>query len=621
MGRPLHRYEVNTMKKILLLIITIFLLSGCNKAVDTSVPPVDIPPIDIPNPNGYIIEPQILINSEHRYKQESWVSENVELKDSSMTLQGDSFFATIIFQGSISEEKLREAIKVEGYSGEVEATITPSEGKTVFYGAYRNLDKNKPYKLIISKGIADAEGKTLKVDIQKEIIMKADTTAIYTLVGVDGIYKHLGRYSTPDEYDVGNMNLTTGPKRIKVEFSDEVDSVSTENSIKDGLKNKALKVGFTWADTKTMEIMLEGFEYGKDEPCAISMNTAKDKNGNSIYGNLYFVVGKANALKVVDIKSRISMLITQFADKRYMAVQSERIAGTVVIDDTLSKSVYNMNIPQTKRIDVDDAGGQYLPGIPGINFIYSWLDSDNLILLDRNTGSILSYSTVQGSSKELFKLPKDLIKANIIEIAISPDKDKLAVAYETLPPGEQDKHDFVIGVFNMSGKSIYKGDNLFMPRLRELFGSTVNMKWLDNESLALEDNVTKENQFDFNIININVNTGNKTVMVPHAFMPVVLPGKNLMKVESFKDFGIESSIDIIKNGKKIKSFKAKPYQYDNFIFADENTLIYNERDALMVYYIDKGRSEMLGNGHIIGLTEDGSQVYYMTNYRDLYYID
>ncbi|MDF2592668.1 MAG: hypothetical protein K0S75_2134, partial [Clostridia bacterium] len=222
----------------------------------------------------------------------------------------------------------------------------------------------------------------------------------------------------------------------------------------------------------------------------------------------------------------------------------------------------------------------------------------------------------------LFKLPKDMIKTNIIEIAVSPDKNKLAVAYETLPPGEQDKHDFIIRVFNMSGKSIYRGNNLFMPRFLELFGSTANMKWLDNESLVLEDNVTKGSQFDFNIINVNVNTGNKTTMVQHAFKPVVLPGKALMKVESFKDFGTgESNIDIIKNGKKIRSFKARPYQYDNFIFADENTLVYNEGETLLVYYIDKGRSEMLGTGHIIGLTEDGSQVYYMTNHKDLYYID
>jgi hypothetical protein len=564
----------------------------------------------------------MLISSEHRYKQESWVSENIELKDSNITLQGDSFFATIIFQGSLSEEKLREAIKLEGYSGEQEATITPSEGKTVFYGAYRNLDKNKPYKLVISKDVVDAEGKTLKADIQKEITMKADTTATYILLGREYVYKDLGRYSTPDEYDVGNMNLSTAPKRIMVGFSDEVDPVSTENSIKDGLKNKALKVSFTWTNTKSLEILLEGFEYGKDEPCVISMNTAKDKNGNSIYGNLYFVVGKANALKVVEIKSRISMLVTQFSDKKYMPVQSERIAGTIIIDDTLSKSVYNMYTPETRAIDVDNAGGQYLQGIPGINFIYSWLDTDHLILLDRNTGSILSYSTVQGSNKELFKLPKDMVKANIIEIAVSPDKNKLAVAYETLPPGEKDKHDFIIRVFNMSGKSIYRGDNLFMPRLRELFGSTVSMKWWDNESLVLEDNVTRENQMDFNIINININTGSRTTMVQHAFMPVVLTGKDLMKVESFKDFGTgESSIDIIKNGEKIRSFKAKAYQYDNFIFADENTLVYNEGDTILVYYLDKGRSEMLGNGHIVGLNEDGSQLYYMTNYRDIYYID
>ena len=600
------------MKKILLLIATILVLAGCSKNVD----------IDVPNPNGYMTEPQILLSSEHVYKQESWVSDDIELKNSSITLQGDSFFATIVFQGSVSEEKLRAAVKVEGYSGLSEVTITPSEGKTVFYGAYRNLDKNKPYKLVISKEIADSEGKTLKLDIQKEVTLKADTIASYTLVGVDGVYKDLGRYSIPDDYDVQNMNLSTASKRIMIAFSDEVEQVSTENSIKAGLKNKALKVSFTWLNSKSLEVLLEGFAEGKDEPCAIRMDTAKDKNGKNIYGSLYFLVGKANSLGVIDINSKVSTVLKKFADKRYMSIQGERIGKTIVIDDVLSKSVYDISSNHINRIDVDDAGSKYIPGIPGINFIYSWLDSDHLILLDRDNGSVLNYSTLEGNGKELFKLPKDITNTNIIEIAISPDGSKLGVAYETLPTGEKDKHDFIIRVFDMSGHSIYKGDNLFVPRILELFGSVANMKWVDNESLILEDNLTMENQFDFNVISINISTGNKAIIAQHAFKPVVFPGKALLAVESFKNFGTgDGSIDILKEGKKIKSFKAKSYQYDNFFFSNENTLIYNEKEKIFAYYINQGKSEVIGNGRIIGLSEDGGKVYYMTNHRDLYYID
>jgi len=227
-----------------------------------------------------------------------------------------------------------------------------------------------------------------------------------------------------------------------------------------------------------------------------------------------------------------------------------------------------------------------------------------------------------GSSKELFPLPIELVKSNIIELAASPDGTRLAVAYETLPTGEQVKHNFVIKVFDMSGNNLYTGENLFLPRFQELFGSIANMKWLDSESLLLEDNLSIGDQQIYNVIAVNTKTDKKTVLAEHAFKPVVLQGKNLIKVESFKDFysGMRS-IDIIKDGRKIRSFKAEPYQYDNFFFADENTMIYNEREKILAYHIDQDKTEQLGNGYIIGLSSDGSKLYYMTNHKMLYYID
>jgi hypothetical protein len=161
-----------------------------------------------------------------------------------------------------------------------------------------------------------------------------------------------------------------------------------------------------------------------------------------------------------------------------------------------------------------------------------------------------------------------------------------------------------------------------MPRFLELFGSAANIKWLDNETMVLEDNLFKADKQDYNVISIHIKTGIKTLIAEHAFRPAVFEGGSLIKVESFKEFGMsDRSIDFIKDGKLIKSFQAGNFLYDNFHFSDENTVIYNENDKIRMYHIDNGKTEVLGNGYIIGLSAEGSKVFYMTNHKMLYYID
>jgi hypothetical protein len=312
-------------------------------------------------------------------------------------------------------------------------------------------------------------------------------------------------------------------------------------------------------------------------------------------------------------------VLYKFPDKRYMTVQNNKINNSIILDDTASKYVFNITIEKQEKININS---EYTAGIPSLSFIYSWLDSDTMVLLNKADGKVNSYSVKDGGSKELFTLPKEIKESSIIEISASLDGSKLAVAYETLPQGDYSKHDFIINVFDMKGNSIYKSENQFIPRFQELFGSVANIKWIDSDTIVLEDNLFANDKQDYNVISINTKTGKKSVIAEHAFRSAVFPGKDLIKVESFKEFGVgERSIDILKNGKKIKSFKAEPYLYDNFHFFDENTLIYNENDKILIYYIDKGKSEQIGSGYIIGLSKDSSKLYYMTNHKMLYYID
>lgn len=606
------------MKKVICLVVALLLLAGCSKS-DTDIGTAS--PVDTPELKGYMSEPQILISPGHKYKEENWLGDEVEFKDSTIAMTGDSFYITIIFQGGFEADKLKEAVRVEGFKGTPELNIIKSEGKTVLYTGYREIENNKKYKLIISKSLADIEGKTLKADIEKEITLNSDTIALYSFRGAEAASGNLGSYTIMDTSAVGSMNLSPAPKTIAIDFSAEVDKHSVEQSIAEGLQGKGVKYSFKWNDGRRALLELDGFKSGEDEDYAISMDKAKDAEGKPIYGSLYFVVGKANWLGSIDIKSRLKTVLKKFIDKRYMVVQSPSIDRGIIIDDTEEKSVYNL---QSESISKIQAKREYTIGIPSLSFLYSWRDSEKLILLDSITGDVLSYSMLDGISTQLFNLPIDIVKGNIMNIAVSPDGKMLAVVHEISVPGEAYEvinDQFCISTYDMKGKLLYKVENQFRARYMEIFGAIADVQWFDNENVVLEDNLSTESRLDYNIVKINIKTGKKSLIAEHAYKPVTMPEKGLIKIERAKDFGSgEGSIDIIKDDKVLRSFERKLYECSNFFFADENTMVYNHNDEVVVYYIDTGKSEVLGDGYIIGVSKDGSKLYYMTNYKMFYYI-
>lgn len=606
------------MKKVICLIAVLLLLAGCSKSntdIGTAAP------AGTPELKDYISEPQILISPGHRYKEESWLGDEVEFKDSTIAMTGDSFYITIIFQGSFEADKLKEAVRVEGFKGTPEMNIIKSEGKTVLYTGYRDIENNKEYKLIISKSLEDIEGKTLKADIEKEITLDSDTIAIYSIWGTEAARGNLGTYTIMDANAVGSLNLSPSPKNIAIDFSAAADKQSVEQSITEGLQGKGVKCSFKWNNGRRVLLALDGFKSGEDESYAISMDKAKDEKGKPIYGSLYFVVGKANWLGSIDIKSGSNTVLKKFVDKRYMAVQSPSIDKAIIIDDTEEKSVYNL---QSESINKIQAKREFTIGIPSLSFLYSWRDSENFILLDSITGDILSYSMLDGISTELFNLPIEIVKGNIMDIAVSPNGRMLAVAHEISVPGgayEEASAKFCISIYDMKGKLLHKVDNQFRARYIEIFGPIADLQWLDNENIVLEDNLSTESRLDYKVVGINIKTGNQSLIAEHAYKPVTMPQKGLIKLERAKDFSSgEGSIAIIKNNKVQRSFEKKLYECSNFFFADENTMVYNHNNDIVVYYIDTGKSEVLGEGYIIGVSKDGSKLYYMTNYKMLYYI-
>lgn len=597
------------MRKLIWLVILIFLLSGCSKQADAiGAAPAE----DTSNLKSYMEEPKVLISSGHQYEYENWIDEQIDFQADSISLQGDSFFVDMIFQDSFDDEKLKKAVSVEGLAGIPEISVYKLEGKTMLNIGCRQIEYGKKYSLIISEELTSTDGKRLKAPIKKEIMMQPDTTAKYTVVGNDGTYEASGRHSVIDSYAVGSMNFSPDPKTVAVDFSSEVDKESVESSVKEFLKDKDIKYSFVWEDPRSVKIKLDGFRGGEDEAYSIRMVNAKDKTGNPIIGDLYFVVGKSNWLGSINIKEKTDSALHRLPDKRYMVVQNPGITNTIIFDDTETKYAFNMDTKKLEKFKIDR---EYTLGIPGYRFAYSWKNSDDILLLNRVTGQVIDYSILDGSSKELFIIPKEIMNGQLIGMSVSPDGSKLALTRE-------EGNDNVY-VFNMNGKLLYKGENMYKVRTIEALGPVYSLQWLDNDTIVLEDNISTENKLDYNVIGININTGKKNIIAEHAYKPHAMPDNGLIKVERFKDFrSSDGTVEILREGKAISSFKTKLNEYGNFFFVDENTLVYNTyENEIISRHLDTGKFETLGNGYIIGLSQDKSKLYYMTNYKMLYYID
>jgi hypothetical protein len=449
------------MKKLVWLVMLLFLLAGCSKQADKIGA---APAADNENPKGYMAEPQILLSSMHQYNGESWLDEQVELKDSSFQSSGDGLSVSIIFQDGLDEGKLKDAVMLENFSGTPEISFFKDQSKTILYANYRNLENNKKYSLIISNKLENKEGKTLKAAIKKEITLKADTTAKYAVIGTEGIYPALGRHTVVDSYAVGSMNLSSESKTVSVDFSGEVDSKSVEQSVYNSLQGRGLKYSFEWKSPQSLLIRLDRFKNGEDSPYCISMAAAKDIDGNPIYGDLYFLTDKANWLGSIDLKGKSDAALHKFPDKRYMAVQDPNIGNSIILDDTEAKYIFNTGTKKTEKIDLDI---EFTLGIPEVKFLHSWISSNEILLLNRATGQLINYSTLDGSSKELFKIPTDMLTGNLMGMSLSPDGNKLAIAREE---GSSN-----IYVFGMNGKQLYKGADIYKPRAVEALGSVYSL--------------------------------------------------------------------------------------------------------------------------------------------------
>jgi hypothetical protein len=122
-------------------------------------------------------------------------------------------------------------------------------------------------------------------------------------------------------------------------------------------------------------------------------------------------------------------------------------------------------------------------------------------------------------------------------------------------------------------------------------------------------------------VKINIENGKKETLIKGAVTPAALPGKDMVVANRYNntDYGLSEYV-IISGGKEAGTIKWKPYSTDqavlcsNIQFTDDDHLVFNRNDDLVLYTISQKKEETICKGTIVGLSQDRSRVYFMTNY-------
>ncbi|MEW6624095.1 MAG: hypothetical protein AB1420_13360 [Bacillota bacterium] len=220
------------------------------------------------------------------------------------------------------------------------------------------------------------------------------------------------------------------------------------------------------------------------------------------------------------------------------------------------------------------------------------------MVFDSETNSILARDFKNSETKVLFTIPSDISKKHqVYDVKLSPDKNKIAV---TIP------NPMSLYVFSLEGETFYKGEGIADTVTRNNGTESIYLQWLNEHTVIFQDYR--------DIVKLDIETGMKEMLIKDAQEPVVCPDSSLMVVKRHID---RSNTYFLFDEIKKKEITLGT-DLDNIYFINKNKLIYNEGDKIILFDTALSTKEMVGNGHIIGISPDGSKVYYV---NDQYVVD
>ncbi|MDD4835111.1 MAG: hypothetical protein PHC44_10375 [Lutispora sp.] len=519
------------MKRLIIIILAIALLTGCSKGKETGSSSNGAEKILEPFEIIMIVDNREISLKDKRegsfdkpFELDLWFNGNIDIKDKDLGKH-------LVF----SPETIKPQVSV----------IRNSEIDTTRICVEFNETETLPddVKIILKAGIMDDKGNKLKEEIALSLKREKKVDAYIRL-------KNDATISSDSGFDFNSYILDDKAKSFEVTFNYPMDRKSVEEALVEGFRyvpeEFMAKVEVDWKDDSNLTVHFSDMFNGQSYP--ISFNNARTVTGeeykefemNKVFG---FLAQESQKVSKIDGKGNIvsDMLIEdEILEMEDISPDGKYAFGYRVLDT--GGEFYPVK-PILLELQDNGIKKHYLKGIDylqGVIFGSKWLP-DGKSFLVYTSKKIWHYSlngALQGQpGKVIFEY--DAAKMDyMIGAEVSPDGNKIAVFKSIYTESFEDKASKLVDLhyIDLEGKMIETIEDVFYHNSSDGFPIPLKYSWKDNDTIISEGFSQKNDEA--NIYSISLKDKKAAIIASKASNPSLLGDIMVIrKVEYDKDNG------------------------------------------------------------------------------------
>jgi hypothetical protein len=450
------------------------------------------------------------------------------------------------------------------------------------------------YQLMISSQLSSAQGDHLTEQVVLNIRLETRTQAEFFLLDSSGLPRPLS-YS---ECSSG-LALSDTDKTFLIHFSQDVLQGSVEDSLRQGLQSQPANIQFSWTTPRQLRIILKSLQ--TDTDYELLLNQARDSRGYAIMGRCRFRTGKNADVGRIDLKTRKAEMLCQFSEERYSGLKDPYVKDQLILQAGNERSwVFGVNSRQ-------------LTSLPNLCYALSlsqnqlgpvWLDPETLLAYDQQTKGLILVSCATGNAEPFYTLPSDPL-----ECSLSPDGSVLAVV--TRHPEKSSKVDLLL--LDIQNAALKDHEDQFAQGYVTEDGLlTINLTWEDNTHFVYYDDRSLKRAF---LTTKRTLIGRQITLESNARLIASLPNQSVLvyqKLDQEKD-----NIYQLRAGQTLPLKGLDLTGTDTYcILIAPEILVYQKDGQIFRYDTDIQTVQPLASGMLIGGSDSGELVYFMTHTED-----
>ena len=507
------------------------------------------------------------------------------------------FVLDLVFSDALNPDQIQGAVQIKGPYEVVYSAALPDSSVSGFdHIVSLRVPSIAPgaYQLTVSTLLLGLNSLAMESPVNISIQLDAQTEGDFFLLDSSG----LPRPISYEECRYG-IALSDTAKTFIIQFNQEVNQVSVQDSIISGLRDQPAIAAFSWMTPQQLRVNLTQLQSGMSYRLALDQGV--DSMGNGILGSCYFRTGKASNVGMIMLASNEMNMIYQFSEERFSGFRSRTINSRVLLQAGNSLTVcfglgtrqlftlpglrYDLSLPQSYREPV-------------------WTDYDHLLGYNSQDKTIYAVSAPDGVISPVYALPEPPI-----ECRLSPNGRLLAVACRS----SSDNHKVDLLLIDLQKKTLLDhADSFAQPYLTPTGYTAINLTWSGNDTFLYAD--------DTDILRAYISGDGK-----------IIDKKNTIERDSrILDYYLEENMllcrpidadaDFLYLIQDNKSKRLKDFFPDERDFycalADSDTIIFQNGDQIYNYSISEQAATPIGGGFLLGVSATLDKAYYMVNAED-----